>query len=376
MRLLLVTLLLLPTLVWAHKSSDSYLSLSNDGQSTAISGQWDVALRDLQLVVPLDANGDRAITWGELRHQKQTLIDTLLPTLSVTALHQGQRYPCTLHSGQLQVDEHVDGHYAVLHLHGQCGAVPDAMEVSYRFLFSRDPSHQGLLRLQLHKQTLSAIFSNTHRTQQLTVSGTSRWQAFQGFVRQGIHHILIGYDHILFLLTLLFPAVLVWKRGGWRPARSMGKALRETLAVVSAFTLTHSISLALATLGLVTLPSWLVESGIALTVAIGGAANLMPRLFPRRWLMALAFGLIHGLGFASVLADLGLQGMGLVVPLLGFNLGVEIGQALIVLLFVPSAFALRRTRGYRQVFVPVASLVIMVLAGIWLVQRLEGSPFF
>ncbi|EKF74769.1 hypothetical protein A11A3_07093 [Alcanivorax hongdengensis A-11-3] len=373
MRPLLLFLLLAMALpAWAHKSSDSYLTLINNGDDTTLTGQWDVALRDLQLAVPLDANNDGDITWGELRRQQAALNARLLPTLSLTALHDGQRYPCTLSSPQLQVDGHVDGNYAVLHLRGDCGAVPDAMEVGYDFLFEQDPSHQGLLRLQLGAQTLSAIFSNQHRRQQLQVDSGSRWQAFQGFVRQGIHHILIGYDHILFLLTLLFPAVLVWQRGGWLPARSMGDALRETLAVVTAFTVTHSISLALATLGLVSLPSKLVESGIALTVALGAAANLMPRLFPKRWLMALVFGLIHGLGFASVLGDLGLSGGNLVVPLFGFNIGVEIGQAFIVLLFVPAAFLIRNTVFYRQWFLPGGSVAIMIMAAIWMAERLSA----
>ena len=94
--------------------------------------------------------------------------------------------------------------------------------------------------------------------------------------------------------------------------------------------------------------SWLVESAIAITVGLGAASNLAPQYFPRRWVMALVFGLIHGLGFAAVLADLGLDGGSLVLTLLGFNLGVEAGQALIVLIFVPAAFLVRRTAAYRR----------------------------
>ena len=114
-----------------------------------------------------------------------------------------------------------------------------------------------------------------------------------------------------------------------------------------------------------------MESAIALTVALGAAANLLPGLFPKRWIMAFVFGLVHGLGFASVLADLGLMGDGIVLPLLGFNIGVELGQIAIVLLFVPLAYLARDTALYKRVFVPVGSVAIMVLAGVWLVERLS-----
>ena len=197
--------------------------------------------------------------------------------------------------------------------------------------------------------------------------------ALATFFWQGVHHILIGYDHILFLLTLLFPAVLVWRQGAWQPKESMREALLTTLGIVTAFTVTHSLTLALASLGLVNLPSWLVESAIAITVGLGALSNLAPRYFPRRWVMALVFGLIHGLGFAAVLADLGLDGGSLVLTLLGFNLGVEAGQALIVLVFVPAAFLVRRTAAYRRWFVPIGSVAIIAIATVWAVDRLSGA---
>ena len=131
--------------------------------------------------------------------------------------------------------------------------------------------------------------------------------------------------------------------------------------------------MALASLGLVNLPSWLVESAIAITVGLGAASNLAPQYFPRRWVMALVFGLIHGLGFAAVLADLGLDGGSLVLTLLGFNLGVEAGQALIVLIFVPAAFLVRRTAAYRRWFVPIGSVAIIAIATVWAVERLAGA---
>jgi len=369
----LLFLLLLAGQAFAHKPSDSYLVINSNAGNALIEGRWDIALRDLQLVLPLDQNGDGAITWGELRRQQRNLDATVLPALTIEALHGTERHACSLNLTRLQAIDHVDGTYAALHWRGDCQRPPEQLAVGYSFLFDRDPSHHGLLRLEQGDTTLTAVFSNQHRNQLMGTDAGSQWQAFQGFIRQGVHHILIGYDHILFLLTLLFPAVLVWQRGGWQPAPTITGALTQTLAIVTAFTVTHSLTLALATLGIITLPIWLVESAIAITVALGAAANLVPRLFPKRWVMAFVFGLIHGLGFASVLADLGLTDSGIFLPLLGFNLGVELGQVAIVLLFVPAAYLVRNTVAYRRIFVPVGSIAIMILAGVWLAERLSGS---
>ena len=179
-------------------------------------------------MLPLDQNGDGAITWGELRRQQRNLDATVLPALTIEALHGTERHACSLNLTRLQAIDHVDGTYAALHWRGDCQRPPEQLAVGYSFLFDRDPSHHGLLRLEQGDTTLTAVFSNQHRNQLMGTDAGSQWQAFQGFIRQGVHHILIGYDHILFLLTLLFPAVLVWQRGGWQPAPTITGALTQT----------------------------------------------------------------------------------------------------------------------------------------------------
>ena len=372
-RLVLLLLLLIPTLALAHKPSDSYLSLTVEDGGT-LSGQWDIALRDLERAVGVDRNRDAAITWGELKASRNELRDHILSRLTVTARNEDRERVCVLDNVDLKVDDHVDGAYAVFLLNGDCGMSPLALTLNYRFLFDRDASHQGLVDVRFGDGSSQAVaLSNAHREQTLRRDGGNGLTALATFFRQGVHHILIGYDHILFLLTLLFPAVLVWRQGAWQPKESMREALLTTLGIVTAFTVTHSLTLALASLGLVNLPSWLVESAIAITVGLGAASNLAPQYFPRRWVMALVFGLIHGLGFAAVLADLGLDGGSLVLTLLGFNLGVEAGQALIVLIFVPAAFLVRRTAAYRRWFVPIGSVAIIAIATVWAVERLAGA---
>ncbi|MTI53006.1 MAG: HupE/UreJ family protein [Alcanivorax sp.] len=372
-RLVLLLLLLIPTLALAHKPSDSYLSLTVEDGGT-LSGQWDIALRDLERAVGVDRNRDAAITWGELKASRNELRDHILSRLTVTARNEDRERVCVLDNVDLKVDDHVDGAYAVFLLNGDCGMSPLALTLNYRFLFDRDASHQGLVDVRFGDGSSQAVaLSNAHREQTLRRDGGNGLTALATFFRQGVHHILIGYDHILFLLTLLFPAVLVWRQGAWQPKESMRESLLTTLGIVTAFTVTHSLTLALASLGLVNLPSWLVESAIAITVGLGAASNLAPQYFPRRWVMALVFGLIHGLGFAAVLSDLGLEGGSLVLTLLGFNLGVEAGQALIVLVFVPAAFLVRRTAAYRRWFVPIGSVAIIAIASVWAVERLSGA---
>ena len=141
------------------------------------------------------------------------------------------------------------------------------------------------------------------------------------------------------------------------------------LRIVTAFTLAHSITLSLAALSVVTLPSRLVESTIALSVVLAALNNLWPLVGGRRWAVAFGFGLIHGFGFASVLADLGLPRDALVLALVGFNLGVELGQLAIVTLFLPVAYGLRHTWIYRRIIFSGGSALIALVAAVWLLER-------
>ena len=141
------------------------------------------------------------------------------------------------------------------------------------------------------------------------------------------------------------------------------------LKVVTAFTLAHSITLSLAALQVISLPSRFVESTIAASVVLAALNNLRGTIERRRWVMAFVFGLVHGFGFASVLADLGLPQGALVLALVGFNVGVEVGQVAIVVAFVPIAFWLRHTQFYRRGVLTAGSLLVALVAAYWFVQR-------
>jgi len=363
---------------WAHKASDSYLVV--DVRGSAVTAQWDIALRDMDFALGLDSDGNGEITWGELR-TRQT--DVAAWALARLALDRGG--PCPLHMSQLQVDEHTDGAYAVLRLTGTCPAQAGDLALSYRLLFDLDSLHRGLLRVTVDGTGHTTVLSPTSGTLRFAPGEVSRLQQFQQYLVEGIWHIWIGFDHILFLLSLLLPAVLVHcgphappLRGSlpggetpwhWIGAERFGRVWREVLWVVTAFTVAHSITLSLAALGLISLPSRLVESAIALSVVLAAANNVWPVVAHRRWVVAFCFGLIHGFGFASVLAELGLPTDALALSLLGFNLGVEVGQMAIVAAFLPVAFALRHTAFYRKGVFVWGSLLTMLVAGVWLVER-------
>ena len=364
-RLLVFMLLLCAWLApaQAHKPSDSYLGLSVQG--ARIEGQWDIALRDLDFAIGLDGNGDGQLTWDEIRARHAAIAAYALQRLHI-ATSQGA---CPLLAGEQLIDHHTDGAYTVLRFAASCPgtAAPASLEIGYTLFADLDPQHKGLLKLTHDGATQTAIFDPDSPRQSLSLAAPDRLAQFGAYVKHGIWHIWIGTDHILFLLSLLLPAVLL--PGLREQQASLRAAFYDVLKVVTAFTLAHSITLTLASLSLVSLPSRWVESAIAASVVLAALNNLYPLFRGKRPVAAFVFGLIHGFGFASVLRDLGLPQGSLLASLLGFNVGVELGQLAIVAAFLPLAWLLRKTWLYRQVLT-VGSLAIALVACVWLVERL------
>ncbi|WP_332859965.1 HupE/UreJ family protein [Janthinobacterium svalbardensis] len=345
----------------AHKPSDSYLSLTVHGQQ--IEGQWDIALRDLDFAIGLDGNGDGALTWDEIRARHAAIAAYALQRLQV-ASDQGV---CPLQAVEQLLDHHTDGAYSVLRFRADCpGGALANVHIGYSLFADLDPQHKGLLKINSDGTTQTAIFDPDSPRQTISLAAPDRLAQFGAYVKHGIWHIWIGYDHILFLLSLLLPAVLL--PGLREQQQGLKEAFYDVLKVVTAFTLAHSITLSLASLSLVSLPSRWVESAIAASVILAALNNLLPLFRGKRPVAAFAFGLIHGFGFASVLRDLGLPQGSLLASLLGFNVGVEIGQLAIVAAFLPVAWLLRKTWLYRQVLT-VGSLAIALVACVWLVER-------
>ena len=364
MRLLAALLCMLVVLsAHAHKPSDSYLVFNVDGN--AIDGQWDIALRDLDFAIGLDANGDAQITWGEVQAKRGEIDAYAMARLKLAS----EGTACPAQVTEHLIDDHTDGAYVVVKFRAACPAGLKTLQATYRLFFDIDPQHKGLLRIQYQGAASTAIFSPDKATQQFTLSAPSRWQQFIDYAREGVWHIWIGFDHILFLLALLLPAVVVRRDNRWQAVSAFKPAFWAVLKIVTAFTLAHSITLTLATLGVISLPSRWVESTIALSVVVAAVNNVFPLFRERRWMMAFLFGLIHGFGFASVLTDLGLPQGALVLALVGFNLGVETGQLAIVAAFLPVAYLLRESWFYHRLVLLGGSILIALVALVWLVER-------
>lgn len=398
-----ILLLFLSATVLAHKASDAYLTLHTDPQNPQIlDGQWDIALRDLDHAIGLDGNGDGAITWGEVQAREADIASYALARLSVDS----DGIQCALKPSRQLIDTHTDGAYDVLYFSADCDKeIPNTVGISYHLFFDIDPTHRGIITLHNDNHTTSAVLSPNQPHTQLSLNTPNRWRQFKSFVYDGIWHIWTGYDHILFLLSLLLPSVLVRQdrnrghaprlysgrkaplsqRGSislalergfqsdhWQAAPALRPAFVEILKVITAFTISHTCTVTLAVLGIVDLPSRLVESGIALSVILAALNNVYPLINHRLWLVAFSFGLIHGLGFASALSGLSLPPLAMAASIGGFNVGVEVGQESIVLVLMPMAFLMRHTRIYQFYVMRVGSALIMLIACGWLIQRAFG----
>lgn len=248
-----------------------------------------------------------------------------------------------------------------------CGASSAAREVELGGLFAalaRGHRHEAVFdagskpetRLLFQGQSLleltlpdgaAAETSNAANTSRSTIATALE------FMHMGVEHIWLGFDHLVFLLGLVV----------------MGLEKRRVLGIVTAFTLAHSLTLALSVLGVWSPPGSIVEPLIALSVAYVGIENFVARSFERRALVAFAFGLVHGFGFAGALGEVGIEGAATSVGLFAFNLGVELGQLAVLALLLPLLAALRRSPALIRRVVPAVNATVVVLGVAWFVLR-------
>ncbi|HRC54418.1 MAG TPA: HupE/UreJ family protein [Kofleriaceae bacterium] len=345
----------------AHTMGNGYLSLTVSGAKAT--GQIDLAFRDLHDAVGLDSDLDGQVQWREARSHGLAISRYLTDHLTVaTAGH-----PCGLTFGEPGAVHRADGEHLALPLEVTCAEDITALELDYRAVFEVDAQHRGIVRVARAGDEQQAVVRLIDRPGPIRIELAQPSADVLGFIKQGVWHIWIGVDHICFLLALLLPAVFRRSAAGWEPVPRLADVVRDVLDVVTAFTLAHSITLVISALGWVHLPVRLVETAIAVSVALAALNNLV-RAIDARWAVAFALGLLHGFGFSNVLLDVGLPGHHLVSALLGFNLGVELGQLAIVLVFLPVAFAARRTTGYR-VLLFTTSTAMALVALRWSLER-------
>jgi hypothetical protein len=336
----------------AHTSSHATLSFASDAAPST--WEWQAAWRDLDALLDLDANGDGALSAAEARAG-----EARLAALAAQAFDWQGAPGCTVHWHLAGSTQRAGLGYARLAGQAQC---PEgqafAPQFTYRFLDGIDPSHR--LFVQGHAQGLRVLAAGETLEGPSAAAPPSLW----AFFADGMVHILKGLDHVIFVLTLVLPVALAVQAGQRRDA------LRRLLWVVTAFTLAHSLTLALASLRIWAPPADIVEPAIAASIAMAAGANLVWRRVHASSALAFGLGLLHGFGFAEVLVPLELPPATLAMALASFNLGVEAGQLLIVLpaLVLLQALARRRQAWGRRVH-DAGSAGFAVLGLVWFVQR-------
>ena len=376
--LLLVTLGLAVTVsapLLAHRPGEGYIFIYRD--QSALGGRIEFRLEDLDRGVPLDGDGDGSVSEAEFEAaygsveayvHERVLLGTASTDYELEFVsHDVEIYPV--------------GRFARLHFRIRgLSEPPDLLEVEYRALFDVIPDHRGFLVVERNVLTgiedneviPSLIFSPGAPRQATDLTRVPTTDGFIAFLRHGIWHIWIGIDHILFVLSLVMASVLRRPAGNdhaWTPVEGFVPALTNLAKVVTLFTVAHTITLTLAGLGLVTLSPRFVESIIALSVVAAALNNIRPLFGGWTWTIVFGFGLFHGFGFASVLGHLTQNQAGLVITLLGFNIGVEIGQLAVIAVTFPLLFALRTSAAYTKLLLPTGSAAIALLAIVWFVQR-------
>jgi hypothetical protein len=345
--------LLSPLLAYGHSGSVSYVHIENaDHPAVSIS----LDLLDLEYVIGIDTNGDAAITWGELSSQDSSIARYVTERLTFS---RGDT-ACVLTLNDLQVEQINDGEYAVMRGQARC-ADKGAMSLRSNLLFDVDVAHRSLVEWRSGDATSLAVLTSAARVSDQPSLGRSQVAEFAMFAAQGMWHIWTGFDHLAFVLILLLPA----------SRRTVASVFdwRRLIGIVSAFTLAHSLTLALAVSGVVVPPERPIEIAIAASVSVAALTNMVPRAHAIGAATAFTFGLLHGFGFASALQGLGATQGSFSAALVAFNLGVEAGQLFVVAAVLPLLFMLRKTPLYATRIVPGISLIVAVIGSAWVWER-------
>lgn len=359
-----------------HELGQSYIFLRVYADSIEV--RVEITLDDLDRVLGTGWASDAGVTAEEVGAHLDVVKAYLRSHLAIAAA--GREVP--LRFVKHDVTDRGIAEYALLHfMIDDIVDLPTALEVEFPVLFDIDAKQRNMLVIEHNWRTttfnqesnIAAIFSPSSPRQTVDLSKSTVLNGFLGFIRLGIWHIWIGIDHVLFLIALILPSVLRTREGQWEAVPNFRPAFMNMLAIVTSFTLAHSITLSIAALGVVRVPARPIEALIALSIAVAALYNIYRPFDVREWLLAFAFGLFHGFGFANVMGELDLERSYLALSLLGFNVGVEIGQVGIIAIVFPLLYALRTTRIYLPAM-RYASAMLIAIALFWFVERISGLP--
>ena len=250
----------------------------------------------------------------------------------------------------------------------------NSVNLSMPLLSQLPRGHRHYLQINGHDVSTQHVLSARSNSVSIDLNNNSSMnetnQKFNAYFSQGLVHIFWGLDHILFLLTLILPALFASEHLRNSSGKNLKYTLLDIIKIITAFSIAHSITLGLALFQIVQLPGKLVEVAIAFSIVICAVHNLRPILPISRWVLAFGFGLIHGFGFAGALTSLGMESQETLLPLLAFNLGIEVGQIVIVIVVVPLLFLIRHTSYFVHWIYKGGSMAAIVIASVWMIERL------
>src|SRR5215475_12391268 len=341
----------------AHQTSVKYVDITVEGSGATVA-----------LTV---APGDVTEPLGLAPDARPTVAEAAVPAVAAyvagwLAIAPDPGAPCPAGAPAAAAD--ADARFVVIRWQVACASDLARIALDFRAFFAVDTRHEAIVTVHAPDTPGEAVV--VRATDPVLRVQAGEALGLGGWIAAGIDHIWEGRDHVSFVLALLLVVMLVRSGAGW-DVRPPVATLRRTATIVTAFTVAHSLSLIAASLGWVRLPGRLVESLIAVSILYTAIENIVRPDVRWRFVLTFGFGLVHGLGFASVLAVM-LPPDHVIGPLLGFNLGVEIGQLVIVMIALPLAWLAARELGaerYRRGALPVLSAVIAALAIKWLIER-------
>jgi hypothetical protein len=356
---------------YAHAPGQSYIYIQK--YENKLSGRFEITLGDLNKTLKTVSTG-RPITEANLKDRIDEVYDYYIKNVQ---FYDGTR-SLTIRFTDSDIRITTIGTYALLNfLLVENSAGPDVIDIDYEVMFDVDPDHLALLVIEQfwkggiygNESRVSLAFSPSNRRQQLSFSDYSVYKGFIGVVKLGIEHMWKGIDHILFLTALILPSAMRRKEKHWEPVTEFRTAIMNVVKIVTLFTISHSVTLGIAALGIFNLSSRLVEPIIAISIIVAALDIIFPIFKGKIGWVVFIFGLFHGFGFASVLVDRGVLGEHMALSLFGFNLGVEIGQVVVIGIIFPLIYFFRQYAFYPKIIMRYGAATMIFAAAFWSFER-------
>lgn len=358
----------------AHQFSTAHAKLEPSGENQ-YQGHLALSLQDIQQALSIDPNNDGRLLWQEVINSVPYIESYLTNNLSIwhrPVNPDATAVTCQINwSSKPQLSELYGETLLQIPLTAICpeqGASVDQLSLQYSAFFDRLNDHKLLLTWSFNDSESYFIIDDSNQIAVLPFVSSGLFDTINFYLYQGVIHIWFGLDHVLFVLALILPfAWLRFRRG--RSSDTKKLALKDLLILITSFTLAHSITLTLTALNILSIPSQWAEIGIAVSVAFT-AINIITHWLKRLGVITFLFGLLHGMGFAGALSELGLSQSHKISSIVAFNIGVEIGQVAIIFLLYPLLTRLRKTQTLQYRLVPTLAILIALMGGYWIVERI------